>query len=209
MSFLGWLPAPLSIIHHPLFLFIAAVCSSWILILRPRLSMIPLGVAAYLSALVIEYYLIPLGYGVELLFIAPLVEESMKFIMNRSRSLRGGMATGWAFSIMENTTYFVMFASSPIIAIVVMVRSLSDTMMHSFNTGLSSFSYGRGKLRMGLPAAIAIHALFNLGTVLFASTALQQYAFLAAVFCTMAFILVQFLIPESRRSHAGSQGTMA
>ena len=176
---------PVAMASHPVFLVIAAALSSWVLVFRPRLRIVALGFAAYFLSLVAEYYAMPFSFGVELLFIAPVVEESMKFLMNRARTLKGGIATGWGFSILENASYFILYMSSPILLTVMAVRSISDTMMHSFNSGLSSFSYRRhGKMRFGLPAAMVIHSLFNLGTVAFSSFDLQA-GFLAAVFLLM------------------------
>lgn len=193
----GWISGPVDLASHPLLLLAAALCSSWILILRPKLKMLPLGFVAFFAALILEYYAIPFSYGVELLFIAPFLEECLKFMLNRSRTLKGGIATGWGFSILENTTYFVLFLNTPLLLVVIAVRSLSDTMMHSFNAGLSSFTYRRkGKIRFGLPAAILIHMGFNLGTVLITSSLLDQVMYLAAVFAAMAALMVLMLKKE-------------
>ena len=159
--------------------------------------MLPLGFLAFFAALILEYYAIPFSYGVELLFIAPFLEECLKFMLNRSRTLRGGIAVGWGFSVLENTTYFVLFLNTPLLLIVIAIRSLSDTMMHSFNAGLSSFTYReKGKMRFGLPAAILIHMGFNLGTVLIVASLLDQVIYLAAVFAAMAALMVLMLKKE-------------
>ena len=192
---------PVAMASHPVFLAIAAALSSWVLVFRPRLRIVALGFAAYFLSLVVEYYAMPFSFGVELLFIAPVVEESAKFLMNRARTLKGGIATGWGFSILENASYFILYMSSPILLTVMAVRSISDTMMHSFNSGLSSFSYRRhGKMRFGLPAAMVIHSLFNLGTVAFSSFDLQA-GFLAAVFLLMlaGMLLMTGVIKGNRR----------
>lgn len=181
----GWVSEPEALASHPLFLAIAASATLWVLLFRPMARMVVFGFAAYFMALVAEYYALPVGYGVELLFIAPVVEEAMKFLMNRSKTLKGGIAIGWGFSILENASYFIIYAASPILLLVIAVRSISDTMMHTFNAGLSSFTYsGKGRMRFGLPAAMIIHSLFNLGTIMF-SALFYQTAFLAAVFLMM------------------------
>lgn len=201
----GWISAPDAIASHPLLLIAAAACSSWVLLLRPRLRMIPLGFAAYFIALVVEYYAIPFSYGVELLFLAPVVEETLKFLMNRAKTVKGGIATGWGFSILENTTYFVLYIGSPFLLAEIAVRSLSDTMMHSFNGGLSSFSYrGKGKMRFGLPAAILVHMGFNLGGIIFSSSLAGQLVFLGAVFAAMAALLFPMKKASTRSGKIGS-----
>lgn len=193
-----------SLFSHPVLLAAAGAGASWILLFRPRLKMIPMGFLAFMGAVILEYYALPFGYGVELLFLAPTIEESLKFAANRSKSLRGGMGAGTGFSVLENATYFVIFLGSPYFVIEAAVRSLSDVMMHSFNSGLSSFSYRRGaKLRFGLPLAILVHGAFNFGTLLFGSSGIREVLFLGAVFLLMLIGILRLSKmnrPQLRRS---------
>lgn len=158
MSLPAFLPGVASILSHHLLLLLAAAAASWILLFRPAVRTITLGFGAFVVSLAIEYYLVPLGLGYELLIAAPLVEECMKFLLNWKKNFAGGVSVGLGFSIFENASYFILFHNMPIFLEEIIVRSFSDVAMHSFNAGLSSYSRkGIGKLRFGLPAAIGIH----------------------------------------------------
>ena len=195
----------LKIFLHPLLLAIAAAGAAWALLMRPKVKTIPLGILAFFGAAVLEYFLLPIGIFWELTLGAPVIEEILKFLANRSRTLRGGFGAGMGFSIIENASYFISLASTPFLVIDVIIRSLSDVMLHSFNTGLSSFSYQRmGKRRFSLLAAMLIHALFNLGTLELQFNQIFLGAFLAVVFVLMAFgilLLTKLRASELARSH--------
>lgn len=176
---------------HPLLLLVAAAGASWVFLLKPRLKIIPLGILAFFGSAILESFFLPVGMCWELLLAAPVIEEILKFLANRSRNMKGGIASGLGFSILENSTYFISLAGSPLFLITVIIRSLSDVMLHSFNSGLSSFSYQkRGKLRFGLPLAMLIHAAFNLGTLYLEYDFLLLEIFLGIVFITMVLGLV-------------------
>lgn len=176
----------LEIFFHPFILLVAAAGASWVMLLRPKLKIIPLGILAFFAAAVIEFFFLPIGIFWELVLGAPVIEEILKFLANRSRTLRGGIASGLGFSIMENASYFISLASSPFFLMTVIIRSFSDVMLHSFNSGLSSFSYRRqGKSRFALLGSMAIHAAFNLGTFQLESNTLYLEVFLVAVFILM------------------------
>ena len=195
----------LEIFSHPLLLLIAAAGAAWAFLLRPKLKTIPFGTLAFFGAAILEYFLLPIGIFWELVLGAPVIEEILKFLANRSRTLRGGFGSGLGFSIIENASYFISLASSPFLVLDVVIRSLSDVMLHSFNGGLSSFSYRRmGKRRFGLLAAMAIHALFNLGTLELQYNQAFLEIFLAAVFVLMVIgilLLSKLRASELMRSH--------
>lgn len=190
MSLPASLPGVASILSHPILLLLAA--ASWILLFRPAVRAITLGFGAFVVSLAIEYYLVPLGLGYDLLIAAPLVEECMKFLLNWKKNFAGGVSVGLGFSIFENASYFILFHNMPIFLEEIIVRSFSDVPMHSFNACLSSYSWkGIGKLRFGLPAAIGIHDAFNFCALKFVS-GVSLYVSLSLWTITLISLLVLF-----------------
>lgn len=192
------LEAFLLILKYPELLALSLLFSMWILIFRPRLKVIPFGILAYALALIIEYEALPVGEGWEMILIAPVVETISIFMFNITRDRRGGTSSGLGFAIMENASYFSSFAASPILLTVIVIRSLSDTMLHVTGGSVSSFSYsGKGKMRFGLLYAMGIHSLFNL-TVMIFSIGIESYMILATWFLAMSGITAYLISREKR-----------
>lgn len=190
------------ILKYPELLSLSILFSMWILIFRPRMKEIPFGILAYTLSLIIEYEALPVGEGWEMILIAPVVETFSILIFNITRDRRGGTSSGLGFAIMENASYFASFATSPILLTVIIIRSLSDTMLHVTGGSLSSFSYsGKGRMRFGLLYAMGIHSLFNL-TVMVFSIGIESYLILATWFLAMSGIMAYIVSREktSRKS---------
>jgi RsiW-degrading membrane proteinase PrsW (M82 family) len=140
---------------------------------------------------------------VTLVFIAPVVEEALKFIGLRrvSRGLRSRLhilvlaacvATG--FTVVEDLLYFIGAAGDGTLGTTFLVRALATPFSHTLFTfatafGLSQTRVGGRRLPaiVGLVAAIFIHGMFN---SLAAAGELLPGAFVALVIIGMVAIFV-------------------
>jgi len=189
----------LLIIAHPELTALAVLLSLWILLFGPRKKIIFAGAGAYAAALVIEYAAFPAGFGFDAVVFAPVAEASVVFLFNFSRDLKGGIASGLGFAIVENASYFAALASSPLLIPAVIIRSTADVGLHASGGSLSSFSWRKGGIsRFGLLAAISFHSVFNLFALSLVSV-WQMYIFAAGATAAEALILT---LLTKRATHA-------
>ena len=131
---------------------------------RFRLRSLLLGVVA----LFIAYYIelgeeMVIGAGGEILmivFLAPVVEEIVKFLMTWYRKdVRAGVGVGLGFAMIENAMYFTY--DSPLVGLgtLLMFREMQDPILHSSTVSVSVRSW------KGIPyvlLSIGMHSLYNI-----------------------------------------------
>ena len=131
---------------------------------RFRLRSLLLGVVA----LFIAYYLelgeeMVIGAGGEILmivFLAPVVEEIVKFLMTWYRKdVRAGVGVGLGFAMIENAMYYTSLSPIAGLGTLLMFRELQDPILHSSTVSVSVRSW------KGIPyvlLSIAMHSVYNI-----------------------------------------------
>ena len=131
---------------------------------RFRLRSLLLGVAA----LFIAYYLelgeeMVIGAGGEILmivFLAPVVEEIVKFLMTWYRKdVRAGVGVGLGFAMIENAMYYTSLSPIAGLGTLLMFREIQDPILHSSTVSVSVRSW------KGIPyvlLSIAMHSVYNI-----------------------------------------------
>ena len=131
---------------------------------RFRLRSLLLGVVA----LFIAYYIelgeeMAISAGGEILmivFLAPVVEEIVKFLMTwYKKDVRAGVGVGLGFAMIENAMYYTY--DSPLVGLgtLLMFRELQDPILHSSTVSVSVRSW------KGIPyvlLSIGMHSLYNI-----------------------------------------------
>jgi RsiW-degrading membrane proteinase PrsW (M82 family) len=106
---------------------------------------------------------------VVLVFVAPFVEELLKFAASGATGANFSAAAGAGvgFAATENGVYFLAAWGEPTSYIVALVaiRALTDPLLHSTACTLSTLSW-RGRW-WGLPTAIGIHVAWNTATLFY------------------------------------------
>ena len=113
-----------------------------------------------------------------LLLVAPVAEELLKLgCTGASWKRLGGLApaavsAGLGFALVENAIYFLDAAGAALGAFLLLVgvRAITDPLVHTAGASLSAQSL-RGSV-WGLPAAVILHASWNLLTLLVAGQVL-------------------------------------
>ena len=145
--------------------------------LRPRPLTFALGASVLaLVALVVELEVengLPLLYADVLILVlfGPIIEELLKFAASGFTGANYSTAAGAGigFAATENAVYFLAAwstESATALALLVIVRAATDPILHSTACTLSTLSW-RGRL-WGLPAAVLLHATWNLATLVYA-----------------------------------------
>ena len=131
---------------------------------RFRLRSLLLGV----MALFIAYYLelgeeMVIGAGGEILmivFLAPVVEEIVKFLMTWYRKdVRAGVGVGLGFAMIENAMYYTSLSPIAGLGTLLMFREIQDPILHSSTVSVSVRSW------KGIPyvlLSIAMHSIYNI-----------------------------------------------
>lgn len=122
---------------------------------RPKVRYLLLGLVAFVLALVFESLVSSAPIYILSMVLAPMIEESVKFVLARGR--KGAVGVGLGFAMVENASYFISFGLSPMFVIM---RAIGDPMLHSFSTSIA-IKTKEGKW-WGLPVAILIHSTYNL-----------------------------------------------
>ncbi len=164
------------------FIFIIVYYSIFRLIkIKPRFIELIIGASAVsLAAVIFEIYLFDyFGLLIGLLVIAPVLEESLKFIGTlRKRDVRSGIAVGLGFALIENMLYFQSFLSGYSVSEVlssafissqifsfIILRGSFDPLLHSTLTGLSVRAWNKEKW-FWLPIAMVFHIIYNFIAIL-------------------------------------------
>ena len=153
----------------------AAFLTSFVLVvpfvafLRPRWLSVAAGatfvaLAALLVEVLVQNALPPLyAAALVLVFVAPLTEELLKFLDSglTGANYASAAGAGIGFAATENALYFLVAWGEPLSYLVALiaVRAATDPLLHVTATTLTTLSWhGRP---WGLPAGIALHALWN------------------------------------------------
>ena len=137
--------------------------------LRPRWLSFAAGatfvaLAALLLEVLVQNALSPLyAAAIVLVFVAPLTEELLKFLDSglTGANYASAAGAGIGFAATENALYFLVAWGEPLSYLVALiaVRAATDPLLHVTATTLTTLSWhGRP---WGLPAGIALHALWN------------------------------------------------
>ena len=151
------------------FLLAFVLTAPFVAWLRPRpLSYATGATLVALGALLVEVLvqdtLDPaIAAAVVLVFVAPLTEELLKFLDSgvTGANFASASGAGIGFAATENALYFFAAWGEPLgfLITLIAVRAASDPLIHLTATSLSTLTW-HGK-PWGLPAALALHALWN------------------------------------------------
>ena len=141
----------------------------FVVTLRPRALSLAGGatfvaLAALLVEVLVQNALQPLyAAAIVLVFVAPLTEEFLKFLDSglTGANYASAAGAGIGFAATENALYFLAAWGEPLSYLValVAVRAATDPLLHVTTTTLTTLSWhGRS---WGLPAGVALHALWN------------------------------------------------
>ena len=162
---------------------------------RFRLRSLLLGVVA----LFIAYYIelgeeMVIGSGGEILmiiFLAPVVEEIVKFLMTwYKKDVRTGVGVGLGFAMIENAMYFTY--DSPLVGLgtLLMFRELQDPILHSSTVSVSVRSW------KGVPyiiLSIAMHSIYNIISL---SNNLLEMIAISSVYA----VVLGYIVHRSRKN---------
>lgn len=155
-----------------------ALVTPFVAWLRPRPLTFAIGASLLaLFALVFELEvqtgLPPLFADVLILVLfGPVIEELLKFTASgfTGANYASAAGAGIGFAATENAVYFLAawsVDSVSALAVLVIVRAATDPILHSTACTLSTLAW-RGRL-WGLPAAVFLHSMWNLATLIYAA----------------------------------------
>lgn len=167
----------------------------WV-VFRMRLSSVLLGVPAIFLALVgeefLQTYLDPTA-SFMILFIAPVIEESSKFLMTVwKRDFRAGVGVGMGFAILENALYYMSYPY--LLSFFLMAREIQDPALHMTTTSISA-NRGWRKIRY-LGIAMFLHFAYNLVSL---SNSPAYIGIVAAIY-------IGIMVVQKIRINTGNQG---
>ena len=162
---------------------------------RFRLRSLLLGVLA----LFIAYYLelseeMVIGAGGEILmivFLAPVVEEIVKFLMTWYRKdVRAGVGVGLGFAMIENAMYYTSLSPIAGLGTLLMFREIQDPILHSSTVSVSVRSW------KGIPyvlLSIAMHSVYNIISL---SNNLAEMIGISSVYA----VVLGYMVYKSRKN---------
>ena len=130
---------------------------------RFRLRSLLLGVGALFIAYYIELFEeMQIGVTGEILmivFLAPVVEELVKFAMTYyKKDLKAGVGVGLGFAMIENAMYFTSLSGIVGLGTLLMFREIQDPILHTSTVSVSVKSW-KGKPFVFI--SIAMHSVYN------------------------------------------------
>ncbi len=136
---------------------IAIVIYGWFF--RIKWWKLSFGIPAFVSAYFIEEYITtPENFLLIVLIIAPIIEETMKFVSTiYGKDVKTAIAVGLMFALMENAMYFNAFGF--IFLSLFLVREFTDPVLHATTTSISVRLWKKSYL--ALPIAIGLHIGWN------------------------------------------------
>ena len=138
--------------------FVAMVLFGWYFEIKWKHLL--LGLPPFFIALFVERYIV-LDFTtiVFLIFVAPVIEEVVKFLHTiPNKDKKTGVAVGLMFAGLENMVYFISFSYS--FLLVFWLRELTDPILHSTTTSIATRTW-EGKILTGIGLAILMHAFWN------------------------------------------------
>lgn len=174
---------------YPFWLLISAISVSvWFFIFRPKWYYLGLGAIALVLAYFFESLLeTPVDLVIMLIFVAPVVEEIIKFLLTIQKkfqvNVKAGIGIGLGFALFENALYFQDFslAFPSMLLTVIVVREFTDPILHSTTTSIAT--RGWKKFRYVL-LAIFMHSTWNILTMS------NNYTIIGLLTVLYAFILL-------------------
>ncbi len=161
--------------------WVYAFLTSYVLIapfvvwLRPRFLTLVLGgtilaAAALFLEVEVSGALSPVVADVLVLVaLGPLIEETLKFLASGATGANFASAAGAGigFAATENALYFWAAWGGPLDALIflIAIRAMTDPLLHSTAATLSTLTW-RGRA-WGFPAAVALHASWNMATLVY------------------------------------------
>lgn len=144
----------------------------WV-VLRPRPFSFVLGATLVAAIALVLELAFQLGSGayagdpILVVLVAPLIEELLKFGVSGGTGANYASAAGagLGFAASENGLYFFAAWGDPIASLLLLVgiRAVTDPLLHSTTTTIATATFhGRW---WALPAAIAVHVLWNTTSV--------------------------------------------
>lgn len=197
------------------FLISYAAITPFVFVLRPRPVTFALGavvVAAIAGVVEIEASGLagPMSSGgLVLILVAPVVEELLKFgaSAGTGATYRTAAGAGLGFAATENGIYYLAAWGDPTLtlAVLVLVRSITDPLVHVDGATLTTSSY-RGST-LGLPAGIVLHASWNALTLVLLEmpAAAALGIFLVASVGLAALLRLLYRSRETSEALAGSE----
>ena len=179
--------------------FIAMYYAIFAFVLKEKPDLISIIIGASVVAIAsyfIETYLYYLFFSIfiSLVFIAPIVEELIKFSATfYGKQIRNGLGVGLGFALSENALYFHNFLAnlSLFIALVVsylIMRGFADPLLHSFTASLDAKTWEK-RNPLWLIGSIGTHMGYNFLAVLMAAiTFLPDIIVLAEIIMLFAGI---------------------
>ena len=162
---------------------------------RFRLRSLLLGVAAlfiaYYIELTEEMFLGGSGEILMLVFLAPVVEEMVKFVMTYfKKDLKASVGVGLGFAMIENAMYYTSL--SPIVGLwtLLMFREIQDPVLHSTTTSVSVRSW---KGRPWILVSILMHSVYNFISIT------NNLTDMVAISSVYAVILIYMVYKEKKK----------
>ena len=189
--------AAFAMIYYAVFTFIFRKKISWISL---AIGIFGVGTGAYFIE-TFFYYDIFYSAVISLLFVAPIVEESLKTAgIFYGRKIENGLAVGLGFALAENTVYFVKFSIiyhfTILILLYTIFRGIMDPSIHSLTASLDSFFYKeKWYYKLAPVGSILIHMGYNFAAIVipyeFYS---QQFLLYSIIAVALIFGLSMFLL---------------
>ncbi len=145
---------------------------------RIKWKMLVMGIPAIVGAYFIEIYFVQLSFidlFVFLVVIAPIVEESLKFLCTFfGRDTKTAMAVGLMFATVENLLYYISY--SGIFLFVFSVREFTDPLLHMTTTSISVQTWKWKRRFYGIVMAVVMHSFWNYFSIQIMSSSYLIYA---------------------------------
>ena len=162
---------------------------------RFRLRSLLLGVLALFIAYYIELgeemIIGASGEILMLVFLAPVVEEMVKFVMTYfKKDLKASVGVGLGFAMIENAMYYTSL--SPIVGLwtLLMFREIQDPVLHSTTTSVSVRSW---KGRPWILVSILMHSVYNFISIT------NNLTDMVAISSVYAVILIYMVYKEKKK----------
>jgi RsiW-degrading membrane proteinase PrsW (M82 family) len=116
------------------------------------------GPASFLIAMLLELFALSyFSLMLLIILIAPVIEESAKFVLTVKGGMKRGVAVGMGFAWLENILYYNSFFQ--IFTTLFFLREFSDPILHGTTTGLATKAW-KGKVYW-FGVAVLLHVAWN------------------------------------------------
>ncbi len=194
--------AAFAMIYYAVFTFIFRKKISWISL---AIGIFGVGTGAYFIE-TFFYYDIFYSAVISLLFVAPIVEESLKTAgIFYGRRIENGLAVGLGFALAENAVYFanfnIIYNFSMIILLYTIMRGIMDPPIHSLTAGIDSYFYrGKWYYKLAPVGSILIHMGYNFAAIVIPYEFYSQQFGLYAIIATAIIVALSMFIALSKNA---------